>query len=69
MKNLYSSTVFEFNVWFDNDIENTQVRHVVAKTPEEAEEKMEACNEIMVKNGFANMTWADPIVAIDFVIG
>lgn len=49
-------TVFRLVIWFDDDIdENTQYRYVVAKTEEEAIEKLEKHAKEMESQGYAKM--------------
>ena len=60
-------TVFKYNIWFDGD-EDKQERYVVAETEEEAERKLLAYRDQLIKDGFDSFTYAGAWVELSNVI-
>lgn len=65
--------VFKFHIWFKNpngthDLDNMQVRFVLAEDEEDAELKLDAYRKKMVKNGFCDFMFACVAVEIEEVI-
>mgnify|MGYP006313797225 CR=1 FL=1 len=46
-------TVFTFEIYYDNDMYNTQERYVLAYTEEEAEQKLKTYYKELSKEGYA----------------
>lgn len=68
MKNVY-----RFNIWFKtangkHDLDNVQVRFVVAEDEEQAELKLDDYRKKMVKDGFCDFMFACVAVEIQEVI-
>lgn len=65
-------TVFSFKGWFKGDgwedLDDLQVRYVVAETEEEAEAKMDEWCKQMVADGYAKFIYQEPTVEVDNVI-
>ena len=62
-------TVFKYNIFFEgDDIDNVQVRYVVAHDEEEADKKIERYRKIKVKQGVCNFRYVCKGVEIDSVI-
>ena len=62
-------SVFKFNVFYPDNIEEYQVRFVVAESSEEAIKKLEAHFDILSKEGFKRPCYCtDPVVEIEYVI-
>lgn len=56
------ATVYVFNIWYKNadgtlDLDFMQTRYVLANDEDEAEEKLNAHREQMVKDGFADFRY------------
>lgn len=60
-------SVFRYNIFFEGDTDK-QERYVVAETEQEAEQKMEAYRQQMIKDGFSDFTYCGGWVEIYGVI-
>lgn len=66
-------TLFEFRIYFKNfdgtiDYDFLQKRYVLANDEWEAERKLNAYREEMIKNGFADFVYNSPLVEVQSVI-
>ena len=63
------SIVFKYKIWFEgDDFDQYQFRFVSANTEEEAEEKLNKYRKELIKNGFADFKYCDPVVEIEGLI-
>ena len=64
-----TSIVFKYKIWFEgDDCDQYQFRFVSANTEEQAEEKLNKYRKELIKNGFADFRYGDPVVEVEGLI-